>query len=262
MDTGEAFYCGKSIDTFERALNALIRTCGGSSIEDADCISLRCFAFRFSGEVKEWFMPLIPDEDAARRISSYVSGGILEVCKPEDIRLRNHECFMLAGKSPIFTQYDLRELFYSGAKYYALCRKKAGLVLINDMTQNYSDYVEPDELEGWLNSECEYVLRIHGKPELLSPSFMDVIKDAYHLRLCSAPIVMPKPLNRQEEIALSLGLMNYQIQTCKTLRYLAPKIHIPNTIYDAWRSVCGSHEWLQHIKYLETAISELISSII
>ena len=261
MDTREAFYVGKNIDTFEHVLNAFMCDCKCSTVDYADCISLRCFAFNFSGSIKEWFSPLVCDDIAVENLSSCMVEGTLKIYCAEDFRPDEHESFMLSCRRPLFIQECLREEFYLGAKYYAECRNEGNFFVINDMTQNYYDYVEVSCLEKWLHSEGEYALCIEGRPKFLRPPYSEVIKNAYAIRLSCPSVIEPQKINRYDKIALLYGLMNYQIQTSKAINYLSSEANIPPVLYETWKNISDFSEWPNNVRRFEECFTDVIRSL-
>ncbi|MBQ7219440.1 MAG: hypothetical protein IJS28_00510 [Synergistaceae bacterium] len=260
-------YTGKTPDNFGYVLNEMLAMSGCSTLDNADCMSLRCFAYDFSGDAAGWFRPLISNVDAVKRLSAHMRHGELKISDAMGFDLSGHKCIMLICRKSFFAGDDLSGEFYSGAGNYLLCSKDddGGLFTLRDMTNHYCDFAEAEELKEWLSLCGEYAVSVEGEPEFSPPSFRETVSDAYSLRMSCRHLETAGTLSRREEIALRLGLMNYQIQLGKALSYISAEAEIDSSIYETWRGLLNlntADEAVRDVNILEDKFTEMIGDML
>lgn len=223
-------YRGKSIDTFEDAVNMLLANSSYSPIPYADCVSMRAFAFQIN--MNDWRNWIIPYKEPAAAIQELMTFcGLAEQTTITPIREAidipiSQGCMLgpVQDKAP----HGIQPFYYEGQKKYLYVWGKGnGIIMVHDpdgfpmrklkMKQFYDEY--------GLKGSIAVALKADGRQKN-GQDYGEVLRKGILYRTLWEDWSALKPLwstsgkkaGRIEQISLSFGLYNYLLQTCKIIQ--------------------------------------------
>lgn len=228
-------YCGKSLDGFAYAFSSLLRTNGADAdlLPGLDCLSFRSFAFSGGGAVKDWFRPA-----AEWRFYLPVLAGnlgcadALEVWSSQDVPPDVFQAWTMVGETSYpGRRVTARDKFYSGTPPFFLCRRAPGRhgVMICDPMGAPCGLAGEDELRAALRRSDGFLASFREPPAICVASAGTVLDRALAWRRDCGQVITAKDFpfaelyrgGAREEISLRYGLMNFHVQTDKTIRFFS-----------------------------------------
>ena len=240
-------YVGKSIDTFEDVWNMWMKCAGVLQYTNAEVLSFRCFAFSYDGDVRRWFSPIQTIDKAI--VELCINLGIEKMCSI--IPAVEWSKQMPELKWPVLltdVYLDIqgasaREKFYSGNSSFSL------LFMHHNKKQMFCSSsgipfmeISKEQVKESLSKSNGFVIvrnmplkiQMSSAREILYKGIQwrkSVIYDEYNLeQLCLENF--RKVQNRKVQLSLQYGLMNYQIQLSKIVRFCAQELKISNCIIE------------------------------
>lgn len=200
------FYSGKTIDSFENAMNQMLDRQCGFAVKNLDCISLRNFGYGMGEHLKEWFSPLISLEKATENLSEVLKGKF--VCRKFSLS-ENWEIpyggVVIGPLSKGIAAPEIRNYYYTGKGYY---------VYVDKSKKDKVEVFDPQGISG---------LTIEKK-EIIELAIEETIHEVY---LGNSGI---SNCNDNEEI-LARGLMFHEKVQMQEKDYIDKAVseYIPNT---------------------------------
>lgn len=275
-------YIGKSVDAFEDVWNMWMRFAGVDNLIPADVMSFRCFACSFGEDITKWFSPAQPVYSALEELCG--SLGIREICSiiPASVwRIQPGESewpVLLADVCLDAETSAVREKFYHGAPPFCLLyRHSDGKHLVYASSGvPFMELTEKQVMEKTSNSEG-YVLTGKMPMWIRRPPARETLhrgmrwrrnildnqggKDMLH------PGIFNREWDRVSKLSIQYGLMNYQIQLSKVVRFCIREIQVSGSVAEELNeillkigSVCGSCAY-EEIAGIDRDFWALIESI-
>lgn len=238
-------YIGKSIDTFEDVWNMWMRSAGVDDLIPADIMSFRCFAYSLDEDVKRWFSPMQPVCRALEELCS--SLGIKEVCSiiPASVwgwQSGEPEWPVLLADICLGVEIPaVREKFYHGAPPFCLLyRHDDGKHLIcSSSGAPFIELTEKEVMERISDSEG-YVLTGKMPMRIWRTSAEEILHKGIQWRRSvlhnqdginqAHSDLFKREWDRASRLSLQYGMMNYQIQLSKVVRFCAEEIQVSGFI--------------------------------
>ena len=261
-------YVGKSIDNFEYVFNELFRKAGYKQQIAIDCLSLRCFAFNFAGDVSNWFCSSVNNLEAVHYLSSRMSSGTLKITREIE---ESSKYFVVLCNKNFFANETLRGTFYSSCNSVILCSVSEyddRFFAVSDMLEHNQNLVKADEFLHFIKEHDFYIVSIENVPEFWAKP-KNIIDEIRNIRMLNITRLQNVKFTRHEEISLRLGLMNYQIQMIKALNFLAQFVTYEHyDLYSGMRKIlssllscCDPYDSLKGVQRLEDTFTEIITSL-
>lgn len=258
-------YAGKSIDTFEDVWNMWMRYAGVDAYVHADVLSFRCFAFSCGEDVTRWFSPMQSAQSAIAELCNNL--GIQEACSivPASAvceQLPELEWPILLADVCLNVEKDpVREQFYPGTSaFYILHRHRDGKHLI--CTSSGIPFMElsMEQVREEMLASRGYVV-IGKMPMRVQPfSAGEILRRGIRWRkktmsskeglerLCAEDF--DKVQGRYYDVSVQYGLMNYQVQLSKVVRFCAQEMRISESVIEELNDIllkiaeiCGNRRY-------------------
>lgn len=238
-------YVGKSMDAFEDVWNMWMRSVGVDDLISADVMSFRCFAHSFGEDVTRWFSPAQPVREALEELCA--SLGISEACSIikasawERQTWDTEQPILLADVRLGVEMPTVREQFYRGAPPFCLLyRYGDGKHLVYASSGvPFMKLTEEQVIEKIPDSEG-YVLAGRMPMQIRRMPAIEILHRGMRWRknildrqagtnlLC--PGIFKREWNKASCISIQYGLMNYQIQLSKMVKFCVQEMHISDTV--------------------------------
>lgn len=238
---------GKSIDIFEDVWNMWMRCASVSQYIHADVLSFRCFAFSCGEDVRKWFSPIQTIDKALMELC--VNLGIEKMCS---IIPASDWCRHISElKFPVLladTCLDVRENsttkeYYKGIGSYLVLSRNNNKKQIICATSGvpFVEISEEQIKENLLKSSGFVVIR-NMPLQLQTASAEEILHRGMQWRrkvicnkdslgqLCSERF--RKIQDRKSQLAIQYGLMNYQIQLSKVVRFCEQELRVSKSIIE------------------------------
>lgn len=229
------FYTGKSLDTFEAAMNMLLMNNQYEFIPDLDCIGMRNCSMIHLNKMSQWFQPAINTMKSLKYIEEALSvEGLFEVRKVNESNLcmmwKDDRPFVLGlvNKKKLFHKIDVN--YYDGNRNYLYCFQWKGKRVIHEPDGAPFLLCDDKDVKNFMNGR-EYLYQIFiNRNKKLQLVERKAILQAW-LKCKYANSNNPNEiqnydyskinhLSASNEIELQFGLHNYMIQTYKIIRFL------------------------------------------
>ncbi len=240
-------YIGKSMDTFEDVWNMWMKYAGVDDLIPADVMSFRCFACSFGEDIRKWFSPAQPVRCALEELCDNL--GIKEVCTiiPASVwKIQPCELewpILLADVCLGVEIPIVRDKFYQGISPFCLLyRHSDGRHLVYSSSgAPFIEMTEKQVMEKTFNSKG-YVLtgkmpmqiqRLPAK-RILHKGMQwrrDILNNQWRKDLC-CPDIFNIEWDRISSLSVRYGLMNYQIQLSKVVKFCVQEIQVPSSVID------------------------------
>lgn len=232
-------YVGKSIDIFEDVWNLWMGCLNVSQYIHADVLSFRCFAFYCGEDVKRWFSPIQTIDKALMELC--VNLGIEKMCSIipvcdwyKQIVELNYPVLLADTCFDVREASALREYYKGIGSYLVLFRHENKKQMI--CAASGIPYVEisEEQIKEELSKSDGFVvartmplqMQIAPAGEILHKGMQwrrsAVCNENYFGQLClecDKKIPDKKIPDRKLQLAVQYGLMNYQIQLSKVVRF-------------------------------------------
>lgn len=238
-------YVGKSIDLFEDVWNMWMRCAGVDAYIHADVLSYRSFAFTCGEDIIECFSPMQPMPMAITELCGNL--GIEEKCSI--IPASNWDGQFTESEQPVLLadiymgveNDSIRNHFYQGAPPFSLLyRHNDGKRLIYISPGTPYMEVSKEQVMNRISASKGYVvtgkmpMQIRWTPaeKILQKGIQwrkKVVKSEEWLQRMEERLSQRKP-GGSLSLAVQYGLMNYQIQISKVVRFCEQEIGISDYI--------------------------------
>lgn len=240
-------YIGKSWDPFEDVWNMWMRYAGVSELIHADVMSFRCFAYSFGEDIRKWFSSAQPLYSALEELCNNL--GIREMCTiiPASVwKIRTGESawpilltdVSLGAEVPV-----VRERFYQGIPPACVLYRHSDRRHLVYSTSGvpFMKMTEKQVMEKISNSKG-YVLMGRMPIQIQRMSAGGILHKGMQWRRkilgdqWKKDLLRPEIFNREWDrisgLSVRYGLMNYQIQLSKLIRFCIQEIQISGSMID------------------------------
>lgn len=220
------FYCGKSLDGFEYALNSYLLAEGYAAIDHLDAISLRCFGSISQGGPSTWFFPAVKPDAYLDRIRSLF--GLRFCVLPARVCSLSREKWTLIGEIPrSLFEHSVRGIYYPHLPGFLLCRLESNeRILIRDPIGSFAFTVDRDFFKGCLDCCDAFALfDLQGASEysvldhrlLVRQGVEHYASESNFLEFDFPGQYTDSP---RERVALQYALTNHLVQLQKAYQYV------------------------------------------
>lgn len=247
-----SIYVGKSIDTFEDVWNMWMKYAGVTVYVHADVLSFRCFAFSCGEDVTRWFSPVQSTQMALVELCSNL--GIGEMCSIFPVSDWDGQLselkwpVLLADVCLDVEEVVIRKQFYHGTfPFCLLYRHSDGKHLVYASSGIPFIELSEEQVKDKLLGSKGYI--VIGKFPLWVqlPSAKEILHKGMQWRknarnkkegleqLCSNSF--EKIRDRFSCVSAQYGLMNYQVQLSKVVRFCAQEMKVSDSTIDELNSI-------------------------
>lgn len=234
-------YTGKSIDVFEDVWNMWMRYAGVDAYIHADVLSFRCFAFSCGEDTTEWFSPAQPMEMAITELCN--SLGIMKNCSivpAADWVGKQSELQqpVLLADVCLGVENDTvgNRLYHGIPPCSVLHRHSDGKHLV--YTSSGIPFIElsEEQVRDKIAASKGYVVTGEMPLQIRQLSWKEILHRGVQWRKRTAdngkrlerlcPESFERIQSRYSRLAVWYGLMNYQVQLSKVVRFCAQEAEI------------------------------------
>lgn len=247
-----SIYVGKSIDTFEDVWNMWMGYAGVAAYIHADVLSFRCFAFSCGEDVTRWFSPVQSTQTALVELCSNL--GIREMCSISPVSDWDGQLSELEGPvllADVCLDVEgavVRKQFYHGTLPFCLLyRHSDGKQLVYASSGTPFIELSEEQVKDKFSGSKGYVVMGKMPLQVQLPSAKEILHKGMQWRknvrnnkeglerLCSDSFEGIR--DRFSCVSVQYGLMNYQIQLSKVIRFCAQEMKISDFTIDELNSV-------------------------
>lgn len=240
-------YLGKSFDPFEDVWNMWMRYAEVKDYIHADVLSYRCFAFSCGKDVTKWFSPIQTMEAALVELCSNL--GIQDECAiipASDWGEQLSELkwpVLLADICLDVGDTSVREKFYQGTQPFCLLYGHSdGKRLVYASSGIPFIELSQEQVREKLSASKGYVLTGNMPMQIRMPSAGEILRRGMQWRkdnldteerlerLCVDQF--ERNWNRATSLSVQYGLMNYQIQLSKVVRFCVQEMRVPDFVIE------------------------------
>ena len=247
-----SIYVGKSMDTFEDVWNMWMRHAGVVDYIHADVLSFRCFAFSCGEDITRWFSPVQSTQMAFAELCSNL--GIEKVCSiipASDWDGQLSELKWPVLLADVYLDVEgavVREQFYHGTPpFFLLYRHSDGKHLVYASSGTPFIELSEEQVKDRISGSKGYVIMGRMPMRIQLPSAGEILHKGMQWRknvrnnkeglerLRSDSF--KKIQDRSSHVSLQYGLMNYQIQLSKVVRFCAQEMRVSDATIEKLNSV-------------------------
>ena len=229
-------YCGKYMEDFAYSFCSFLEINGGNIAElpDIDCLSLRSMFFSLGCDISKWFRTAITWQEYMTHIKlnmGYRESLCIETAKEYADNIERIYDWVFLGDVPAYYPIDIvQEKFYNRTVVNYLFKNMGSYFIISDALGSPYRIIQRKEFKSYLENNNGFVAFFKDKPK-------QKIASAQNIVLLARQYIQKHPeylLKNQEmyfrnyyyggvreQISLRYGLMNYQLQMNKTIRYFS-----------------------------------------
>lgn len=245
-------YVGKSIDIFEDVWNMWMRYMGVADYIHADVLSFRCFAFSCGDDVTRWFSPVQSTQMALEELCSNL--GIGEMCSIVPASVWSGQLselkwpVLLADVCLDVEGSAVREQFYHGTLPFSLLyRHSDGKHLV--YSSSGTPFIELSEelVKDKVSASKGYVVMGKLPMRIQMPSANEILHKGIQWRKNVAGNKEGLERLRADSyegirdrfscVSVQYGLMNYQIQLSKVVRFCAQEMGVSDSMIEKLNSI-------------------------
>ncbi len=234
-------YVGKSLDVFDYVWNLWMKSAGVSAYIHADVLSFRCFAFSCGEDIKKWFSPAQPVKMAL--VELFDNLEIAENCSIVPASdwhkyLSESECpILLADICTGMENATALRHYYHGASPFSLLHQHSDRqhLIYASAGIPYMELTE-EQIRDKISASNGYIVIGKMPLQITLPSAGEILHRGMQWRKStgpnrdrlerSNPNLFKKIQSRTDNLAIQYGLMNYQVQLSKMIRFCVQEIGI------------------------------------
>lgn len=229
-------YVGKSLDSFQSAMQMLFLNQGYGLVEHIDCMALRNCSMELSDKMSFWFSPLVHTEEALANLSRLLdieNHLLVEKIISED----SYNNLILSKNSFVLGPINKKNLinkpdayFYDGKRHYVYCFIEDGNIIIHEPDgAPYLKIGEKELLDFFKDRSSIYKISLDADASIKNPSKVEILTrwlecrsemEKHPLNALNFNFNKVGKITSSNKLQRQYALQNYITQSYKIINFL------------------------------------------